>query len=178
MNQPPVSQAEFVASTVGKRVGAGPNAMVSGWQAMLTDLLTRMRPYLQPGRMVTFRDLRATEKNTFEHLLQSISIPAAAVGLYLPPSVRNQIMYTNRGEQIPDEAQRRVDDGAALFCRHEEAEPLVNVLLARPPHTASIDVYCGGALLAGYTYRSVSECIAHLQKVVTTHLELPEADAD
>ncbi|MDJ0783444.1 MAG: hypothetical protein QNJ22_15820 [Desulfosarcinaceae bacterium] len=178
MNPPYRGHSTPIHETIANRTGIGPNQLVGGWQQMLTDLLDQMEAYLRPGQLITFRDLRSDEKETFAELLRHLQLPDTAFGLFLPPSVRNQMMYLNRGRPIPEEARHSADDGVVLLRRTDVKDPLVNVLLARPPHTAAIDVYSEQALLAGYTYRTPAECIDHLQQVVDTHLRPPQPAAD
>ncbi|MDX1270170.1 MAG: hypothetical protein R3311_22585, partial [Oceanisphaera sp.] len=54
-----------VADTIGKRVRAGSDPNVAGWQAMLVDLLQKMRPYMAAGQLVTFQRLEPGEKEFF-----------------------------------------------------------------------------------------------------------------
>lgn len=166
-----------IDETISSRVGIGPDLLVAGWQKMLADLLTQLQGYLQPEQVVTFRDLTPQEKLIFQRLRDVTSLSSHVVGLYLAPSVRNQMMYTNRGESIPAEALRQVDDGAVLFASSKAVDPLINVLLAHPPHAAAIDVYAQQSLLAGYTFPSVSECLDQVQSVVEIYLKPPQPDA-
>lgn len=168
----PIEHAS-IDDTISARAGIGPNPLVSGWHKMLAGLLNQLQGYLQPGQIVTFRDLTPQEKAMFERLRHCTRLTSHAVGLYLPPSVRNQMMYTNRGEAVPEAALRPADDGAVLFTSSDAVDPLINVLLAHPPHVAAIDVYAQQSLLAGYTYPTITECLEQLQSVVETYLGPP-----
>ena len=160
----------LIEKTIGQRAGIGPNEMVSGWQAMLKDLLNRMRAYLKPGHIITFQDLTHDERRWFETILQRIQIPERACGVYLPPSVRNQMMYTNQGRLVPLEESEPKDNGALLFTRQSSHDIIVNALLAEPPCTPAIDVYDNGALLAGYVFDSLENFLESISNAVHTHL--------
>jgi hypothetical protein len=156
--------------TISNRVGVGANALVGGWQAMLASLLNQLKPYLKMSRIITFAQLTVEEKAVFEGLYPKIHLPECVSGVYISPSARNQMMYTNHGRKIPEEAIASPDNGVLLFCNPESDDTLVNALLAHPPYTASVDVYHRGGLLAGYVYNTIDDCIAALGDVVRTHL--------
>jgi hypothetical protein len=156
--------------TISNRAGVGANALVGGWQAMLANLLDQLKPYLKAARIITFAQLTAEEKAVFEAVHPKILLPECVSGVYISPSARNQMLYTNHGKQIPDEAISSSDDGVLLFCNPESNDTLINALLAHPPYTASVDVYHRGGLLAGYVYNTINDCIAALGDVVRTHL--------
>jgi hypothetical protein len=67
------------------------------WQDILTDIMTRMKPFMISGRLVTFKTLLENESEIFKLLLISISVPDGVLALYMPPSVRHQMMYANHG---------------------------------------------------------------------------------
>ena len=169
MDKYPRQLSESIHRTIAARSGVGPNELISGWQHLLTGLLERMRPYMRAGMTVTFQQMTPEEKRVYENRVLPVSIPTASCGLYLPPSVRNQMMYANRGEPIPDEAHASADDGVLLYTNVNSTSTIVNVLLALPPHTPAIDVYEDGALLAGYVYDSVDSCIDELENVLSIH---------
>ena len=104
----------------------------------------------------------------FQRITENVKFTAPACGVYLSPSVRNQLMYTNRGEKIPDEALVPTDDGVLLFSRKDSHETIVNALLAHAPHAAAADVYDNGRLVAGFVYNTIDECLGDLGKVVDT----------
>jgi hypothetical protein len=156
----------FIEKTISKRAGVGPNEMIRGWQNMLIDLLEQLAPYLKPARLITFQNLTPEEQKTFQRVLQHITIPDKACGVYLSPNARNQMLYTNRGAAIPAEARTPPDDGVLLFSAASSHNTVINCLLAHPPHLPAIDVYQDGALLAGYVYESIDACIASLSDVI------------
>lgn len=160
----------LIGETISQRTGAGPSDMVKGWQSMLRNLLEQLSSYLKPSQIVTFKQLNPAEQQIFGQITQSVKVPASVCGLYLSPSVRNQILYTNQGLKIPHEANRFTDDGVLLFSRPSSYNTLINVFLAHPPYTAAIDVYDQGALLAGYVYDSIDDCLASITQVLSTHL--------
>jgi hypothetical protein len=57
-----------------------------------------------------------------------------------------------------------------LFCRPTSNETIVNCLLAQPPFAPAVDVYDRDALLVGYGYNGIDECLADLTAVIQTHL--------
>jgi len=167
--------SQRIEDTISRRAGVGPSDMVKGWQSMLTTLLARMQPYLQPGMLVTFQQLTPGEKTLFERITDILTVPEPVQGLYLPPSVRNQMMYTNRGAAIPEGAAHPADDGVLLFSLPSADATIVNALLAHSPHTPAIDVYQEGAMIAGYMFDAVDDMITALNGVIKTFLVAPPA---
>ncbi|MBW2516867.1 MAG: hypothetical protein JRE88_08790 [Deltaproteobacteria bacterium] len=164
-----------VAKIIETRSPAGRHDAVQGWHNLLKDLLSQMAPYLREGHLVTFRELKASERLFFENRLQTIRVPAAAQALYLPPSVRHQMLYQRPAgepqpvpEHSPDDPP---DEGIVLACRKSDVNVVMNALLAKPPFAPAIDVYDDGQLLAGYVYHTIDECITHLAKVMHIHLQ-------
>ncbi|MGD8962404.1 MAG: hypothetical protein PVF29_01485 [Desulfobacterales bacterium] len=68
---------EHLADIIESRSPAGRHDSVQGWHNLLKDLLSQMAPYLQEGRLVTFRQLNEPERLIFEKQLQRIKLPAA-----------------------------------------------------------------------------------------------------
>jgi hypothetical protein len=144
--------------------------MVKGWQSILENLLDHLAPYLQPSRIVTFRHLIPNEIQMFQKITERVEIPESACGVYLAPSARNQMLYTNQGLKIPEAETMPKDDGVLLFSRSSSRETILNVFLAHPPYAPAIDVYDRGALLAGYVYESIDDCLASITNVIATYL--------
>ena len=157
-------------ATISERVGFGSNALVQGWQEMLGRLLKQLSPYLKRSRIITFAHLTDPEKQCFESIVSKVHLPSCACGVFISPSARNQMMYTNRGLEIPEEAQTAADDGVILFSNPDAGDTIINVLLAHPPYSAAVDVYHQGALLGGYVYTSIDDCLSSLDEVVQTYL--------
>lgn len=171
------SSSRRVADIIDRRVGAGENELVSGWQKMLAGLLENMAPYLVNGRLVTFHTLLPDEDTFFQTLHQEIMVPAHVTALYISPSVRHQMMFGNRagGEKgmsayRPEDAP---DAGILLACRANDYKAIVNALFAHPPHTPAIDVYDQGGLIAGYSFASISACREEISTIIQTHLSAP-----
>ena len=168
-----------VVETIESRSPAGRHDAVQGWHNLLKNLFSQMTPYLRAGHLVTFRELKKQERLFFEGRLQTISVPVSVNALYLPPSVRHQMLYTRPGgeshtvsEHPPD---RSPDEGIVLACRETDLNVVINALLAKPPFAPAIDVYDDGQLLAGYVFHSIDECITDLSRVLKTYLE-PDSD--
>jgi len=161
-------QLAHIDQTISERTGVGPNEMIRGWQSMLVNLFIQLGPHLRPSEIVTFHTLTEDEQSLFHRIVLTVTFSSQACGVYLPPSVRNQIMYTNRCVEVPDEARVSSDDGVLLFSDITSHETIVNALLAHPPHAAAADVYQGGALVAGFVYNSADECLADIGQVVET----------
>ena len=142
---------------------------------MLQRFLTTLEPYLKEGYLVTFRHLKEQEKVVFENLHQNITVPNSTAAIYMPPSVRHQMMYDRpKGEAqpIPEHSpDHPPDKGIVLAGCKGDFGVIVNALLAKPPFTPAIDVYENGQLLAGYTYDTIEECIGELSKVLRIHLQ-------
>jgi len=134
-----------------------------------------MAPYLREGHMVTFRRLTDQESVFFEKLRQKISVPPSAASIYIPPSVRYQMLYNRPAgepQPIPEHSpDNPPDKGIVLACRKNDFKLVINALLAKPPFTPAIDVYDDGQLLAGYIYNTIDECIGDLTKVLQIHLQ-------
>ena len=164
-----------VADIIESRSPAGRNDSVRGWHNLLKNLLSQMAPYLQEGRPVTFRQLKEPERIFFEKRLRRIKVPVEAQALYLPPSVRHQMLYQRAADESQPirehSADDPPDDGIVLACRKSDYNVVVNALLAKPPFTPAIDVYDDGRLLAGYVYHTIDECIANLSEVLQIHLQ-------
>jgi len=158
----------YIDQTISDRSGVGPNEMIRGWQSMLVNLFIQLGPHLRPSEIVTFHTLTEEEQHIFHRIVQTATFSSQACGVYLPPSVRNQLMYTNRGEDIPEEVLVANDDGVLLFSDIASHETIVNALLAHPPHAAAADVYQDGALVAGFVYSSTNECLEDIGQVVDT----------
>jgi hypothetical protein len=160
---------------IESRSPAGRHDSVQGWHNLLKDLLSQMAPYLRQGHLVTFQELKEQERLFFEKRLQTIRVPATVRALYLPPSVRHQMMYRRpEGEPqpIPEHSlDHPPDDGIVLACRKNDVNVVINALLAKPPFAPAIDVYDDGRLLAGYVYHTIGECIANISDVLQTHLQ-------
>ncbi len=164
-----------IAEVIESRSPAGQNDSVQGWHNLLKDLLKRMAPYLREGYLVTFRTLQDQEKVLFEELHRKLTVPPSVYALYLPPSVRYQMLYHRPegvSQPLPDHSpENPPDEGIILACRKTGIDVIINALLAKPPFTPAIDVYDDGQLLAGYVYNTVDECIRDLTKVLQTHLQ-------
>ncbi len=134
-----------------------------------------MAPYLQEGHLVTFRQLKEPERLFFEKRLQHVKVPVAAQALYLPPSVRHQMLYqrpAGEPQPVPEYSpDHPPDKGIVLACRNSDYNVVINALLAKPPFAPAIDVYDDGRLLAGYVYQTIDECIAYLSEVLHIHLQ-------
>lgn len=161
---------KMIDQAISKRTGVGPNDMVKGWQSMLENLLDHLAPYLQPSHIVTFRHLTPAEKQIFQQITERVEIPESACGVYLSPSARNQMLYTNQGIKVPETASIPKDDGVLLFSRPLSHITILNVILAHSPYTPAIDVYDHGALLAGYVYDSMDDCLNSVTEVIATYL--------
>jgi hypothetical protein len=164
-----------VAEIIESRSPAGRQDSVRGWHDLLKKLLSQMTPYLKEGHLVTFRTLSKWERGFFEELHRKVALPSTVSAIYMPPSVRFQMLYRRpEGEPraIPDHSpENPPDEGIILGCRRTDLDVVVNALLAKPPFSPAIDVYDNGQLLAGYVYNTIDECIGDLTKVLQTHLE-------
>ncbi|MBT8369488.1 MAG: hypothetical protein KJO34_00895 [Deltaproteobacteria bacterium] len=164
------NEPESMDQIISQRSGVGPNELIAGWQSVLSRMLDQMHPFLKPARIITFRRLSPYEQKVFQQIVQQVNVSEAAWGVYLPPSVRNQMIYTNQGLRIPAEETVPRDDGVLLFSRPVSHKTIVNGLLAHPPFAPAVDVYNRGALLAGYVYDGIDQCLADLTAVIQTHL--------
>ena len=163
-------ESESMDQTIVRRSGVGPNDLIEGWQSVLSRMLDQMQPFLQPARIITFEHIHPYEQGVFQQIVQRVTMPEQAWGIYLPPSVRNQLTYTNQSLDIPAGEAVPRDDGVLLISRLASHETIVNSLLALPPFTPAVDVYDKGTLLAGYAYDNIGECLADLTAVIQTHL--------
>jgi hypothetical protein len=163
-------ESESMGQTIVRRSGVGPNDLIAGWQSVLSRMLDQMQPFLQPARIITFRHMHLHEQGVFQQIIQGVTMSEQAWGIYLPPSVRNQLMYTNQGLDIPAGEAVPKDDGVLLFSQPSSHETIVNVLLAHQPFAPAVDVYEQGALLAGYVYDNIDACLDDLTAVIQTHL--------
>ncbi len=164
-----------IAEIIESRSPAGQQDAVQGWHNLLKNLLSQMGPYLRDGHLVTFRTLNDQERVVFEYLHRKINVPPSASALYMPPSVRYQMLYNRpegRLQALPDHSpDNPPDEGIVLACRQGFLDVVVNALLAKPPFTPAIDVYDNGQLLAGYVYNTIDDCIGELTKVLRIHLQ-------
>jgi hypothetical protein len=134
-----------------------------------------MAPYLRESHLVTFRSLTDRETVFFEMLSKQISVPPSVAAIYLPPSVRYQMLHdrpAGEPQPIPDHSpDNPPDEGIVLACRRADFNVVINALMAKPPFTPAIDVYDNGQLLAGYIFNSIDECIGDLTRVLRIHLQ-------
>ena len=169
------TNSAYVADIIESRSPAGRHDSVRGWHNLLKDFLSRVAPYLLESQLVTFRQLKEPERLFFETRLQRIKVPAAAQALYLPPSVRHQMLYqqpAGEPQPVPEHsAENPPDEGIVLACRKSDDNIVINSLLAKPPFAPAIDVYDDGRLLAGYVYHTIDECITQLSEVMHIHLQ-------
>lgn len=168
-----------IVATIEGRVRAGEDPTVAGWQAMLSDLLQQMAPYMAAGRLVTFQTLQPREKDFFVTLHDTVLVPDGAAALYLPPSVRHQMLYrhqTNKAALLGNEdPENPPDAGILLASRIDDDTVIVNALFAHPPFTPAVDVYDRGQLIAGYTFYTVEECVQAQTGLIRVHLSAPPA---
>jgi hypothetical protein len=163
-------ESESMGQTIVRRSGVGPNDLIAGWQSVLSRMLDQMQPFMQPARIITFQRMQSYEQGVFQQINQQVTMSEQAWGIYLPPSVRNQLMYTNQGLDIPAGEAAPRDDGVLLFSQPTSHDTIVNGLLAHQPFAPAVDVYEKGALLAGYVYDNIDACLADLTAVIQTHL--------
>jgi hypothetical protein len=153
-----------------RRVQAGADPQVAGWQCFLEQMLIRLEAYLVAGRAVTFQSVTPEERAFFEKLDEQVDLPAGACALFLPASVRQAMMFTVDSGPWQPEAGRMVgDSGSLIVSRRGDHALLMNAHFALPPYAAGIDVYEEGRLLAGYSYMTVAECLNNLRQVVWTY---------
>ena len=162
--------SDSMGQTIERRSGVGPNDLIAGWQSVLSRMLDQMQPFLKPARIITFQRIHAYEQGVFQRIIQRVTMSANTWGIYLPPSVRNQLMYTNQGLDIPAGETVPRDDGVLLCSRTTSHKTIVNGLLAHQPFAPAVDVYDQGALFAGYVYDNIGECLDDLTAVIQTHL--------
>jgi hypothetical protein len=166
------SENRRLAQVVEERAGVGTTEIVSGWQAMLVNFLTRTKPFLMPGATVTFQHMTPFEMTLFERLSNEVRIPQSAAAIYLPPSVRKQML----GEkQVINRDSGHPDAGVVVASHFDGFDVIVNVLFAFQPFTPAIDVYERGQLMAGYQFENVNACIAELSTVLDRHLGMPSS---
>ncbi len=163
-----------MAEIIESRSPAGRHDTVAGWHNLIKKILDKMAPYLTGGHLVTFRSLSGRERLFFENLQQIITIPADVNAIYLPPSVRFQMLYhrpDGEPRAVPDHSlDDPPDEGVVLACRKTDFNVVINALMAKPPFAPAIDVYEDGQLLAGYVYHTIVECIRGLAAVMKIHL--------
>jgi hypothetical protein len=163
-----------MAAIIESRSPVGRHDMLQGWHNLLKKILDKMVPYLTEGQLVTFRNLSDRERVFFENLQQIITIPADVTAIYLPPSVRFQMLYhrpDGETRAVPDHSMDDPpDEGVVLACRKTDFSVVINALMAKPPFAPAIDVYEDGQLLAGYVYHTIEECISRLAAVMKIHL--------
>jgi hypothetical protein len=163
-----------IVDTVSRRVRVGQDPVVTGWQKILIDILKQMKPFMLSGKMVTFRKLQENESEFFKKLLNSVSVPDRVLALYMPPSVRHQMMYENRGNDtqiaIDHDPLTPPDSGVVLATAENDFSVILNALFAHPPTLAAVDIYEQGQLIGGYTYPSIEVCRKSLTELMQTHL--------
>ena len=134
-----------------------------------------MAPHLKAGHLVTFQTLESHERQRYQNLHHKISVPEKVGAIYIPPSVRYQMMYLRpkgQSQPIPEhDPENPPDMGVILASRLKNFDIIVNALLAKPPFTPAIDVYENGHLLAGYVFQTIDECIAGMSQVLKTHFD-------
>jgi hypothetical protein len=173
-DQSPTKEYRQLAQVVEKRVGRGPTEIVSGWQSVLKNLLEKVNSYLKPGAMVTFQSLTPREKDHFTVFSSRVKISPACAAIFIPPSVRQQMMGGWAGDNPGTEPS---DAGVIIASRPGNFSIIINVLFAHPPFTPAVDVYENGQLSAGYQYDSIEACQSELGEILDRHLGSSPADA-
>ncbi len=100
MKQPKNTPSARTAEVIESRSPAGPSDSVQGWHNLLKKILFKMAPYLREGHLVTFRSITDRESVFFEKLRQKVTVPISVGAIYMPPSVRFQMLY-QRPESEP-----------------------------------------------------------------------------
>lgn len=174
VKQPKNTPSARVAEVIESRSPAGRNDSVQGWHNLLKQILSQMAPYLREGHIVTFRSITDQESVFFEKLRRAITVPPSVASIYMPPSVRYEMLYNRPAgepQPIPEHSpDNPPDEGIILACQRVDFNVVINALMAKAPFTPAIDVYDNGQLLAGYIYNTIDECIADLTKVMQIHL--------
>ena len=164
-----------VAEIIESRSPAGRHDPVQGWHNLLKKILHQMAPYMREGHLITFRRIDEHEREIFSKLSQTVSVPNRVGAIYMPPSVRFQMMYhrpEGKTQPVPDHSpDNPPDEGIVLACRKSDFKVIINALLAKPPFAPAVDVYDDGQLLAGYVYNTIDECIGELTKILQVHLD-------
>lgn len=158
-----------------ERVQAGADPLVAGWQCFVEGILVRLADYLVPGRLVTFRSVTPDETVFFEGLSSAVAVPPAVCAVFIPPSVRQGMLFTSDSGPVPARIPR--DSGIVLACRERDYSIVLNTFFSGPPYAAGIDVYEDGRLLAGYSYATVDECRDNLARILHTYLRPPDPAA-
>ena len=175
VKQPDNKTDSHIVDVIENRSPAGRNDSVQGWHNLLKKILSQMAPYLRDGHLITFRRITDQEAVFFEQLRLKLTVPPSVTSIYLPPSVRYQMLYNRPAgepQPIPEHPpDNPPDDGILLACRSADFNVVINALMAKPPFTPAIDVYDNGQLLAGYVYNSIDECISNLSRVLQIHLQ-------
>jgi hypothetical protein len=156
-----------MAGVVETRTGSGPTDVVAGWQKMLSDMLARMSPYFMGGAMITFQRLFPEEMRFFEQTNAEIKIPATVAAIFLPPSVRHQMLG---GGVDKFDSAASPDRGVLVATALNNHDVIVNVLFALPPFTPAVDVYDRGQMVAGYQYEDIAACRTELEQILRRHL--------
>lgn len=161
------NEYQRLATVVEQRVGHGPEEMVAGWQSVLKQLLEKMQSYLKPGYMVTFQKLTPQEMDFFKLLSTDVKVPIKSVAIFLPPSVRQQMLGGWSGE---NQDPGHPDAGVLVASRSENFDIILNALFAHPPYTPAVDVYDRGQFAAGYQYTTIGECRSEINDLLQRHL--------
>jgi hypothetical protein len=162
------SELNQAISRERRRVQAGADPAVASWQRFLEGMLIRLEDYLRPGSLVTFQSLAPDEIFFFEELSRAVAIPPNVSAVFIPPSVRQGMMFNPDSGPAP--ARIPNDSGILLASRQRDYAIVLNIFFALPPYAAGIDVYEEGRLLAGYSYATVTECRDNLTRIIYTYL--------
>ena len=142
-----------IADTVSRRVRVGRDPMVSGWQEILTDIMTRMKHFMISGRLATLKTLLENESESSKVLLNSVSVPDGVLSLYLPHRVRHQMRYANHGPDaqiaIDHDPRDAPDTGVVRAGTENDFSVILNALFAYPPILAAVEVYERGRMIGG-----------------------------
>ena len=152
-----------------RRITAGADPKVAGWQCLLEGMLIRLEAFLAPGRLVTFQSLTPAESAFYQEVAAAINLPPDVCAVFIPPSVLQGMLFTRDSGPAP--ARLAGGAGIVLASRCREYAIVLNTLFALPPHAAGIDIYEEGGLLAGYSYRTIEECRENLSPVIRTYFK-------
>jgi hypothetical protein len=161
-----------------KRISFGADPTIAGWQCFLEEMLLKMEHYLIPGSLITFQRLQAQEKAVFRNIHGNIVLPPHVCAIFIPPSVLQTMILPDTGSRDTADwsmaSHRPMDAGIVLAVACREYDTIINSLLAFPPYAAGVDVYEKGELTAGYSFQTIEECQADLQKIIWTYLHRRE----
>jgi len=155
---------EEIYEKADARAKAGQDPLCSDWQATLEVMLLACEKALRPGQLVPIGIDEDREWEFYQDILEKLDLPPDVCSILLTPSAASAL-------PIPHDPKTDtvVPPGRDAFSMLiSDCRDHTTVMQVSLPGLMSvgIDVFEHGSQLAGYTYKTIEECLSDLTRVV------------